>query len=874
MSMAMYTIIQTISIFAAYMVTVLVLPAMVLYKRLKSRRIAERVVFYFLAGNMYVVNLVLYLGLLKIHNRWTLLLGTVIPLYLVATRLNHVAPQRAFQGFFTRFRRLFMGIFGGRNALYRAWKMFKEYLHRWIPALWRVIWRHFFEWILLACLLAAVFWVFGEQLVTRFGYCASDIPVHNMWVNHMTEHDSNSGYPFAAGVYPFGFHCIVYYLHEVFGFDTYVVFRVFYICQTFLIYFMLAMFIKLSCKTNYLGYVAAIAALVYNGFVAGTHQRYGSSLPQEHGMIYILPGIYFLFQFFNERRKEIRKKEKELQLLARGELSDDKSEEDMDPELRRQRELQKLREPEVSKSKRKDIRKEKRLRRREARRRKEKKFGRWKKWRVYRKETKLSFRETKISWYCLFGFCMSFSLSLSVHFYDTMIAGIFVAAVGMAFVFWIFRRYYFWSVLIAGLLSVFLAVAPMAVAVAGGTPLQGSLGWGLSILTGKKVDVSGNNSSKDKKEKNEEGETQTPSSSEELQSSETELSEKQEQNPEMEKEQEVKEVVHRPSLKERIQNGRQAMVEKVGSIVFSKESAPEVLPWVFLSIGILLIFGVFFWLLRQWFYGSRMISCALYVGMLLILIAANQFGIPALMAPDRFAIFIAYSITIPAAFIADGACFLIGKLFRRKWISQVLSLLLSAAILVYGTTKGYVCQPILLNPQQTNSAITCLTNIISQNKDFSYTIISASDERNLAYDHSYHTELITFLRAMEYYDSDTKYTIPSEKIYIFVEKIPVQFGLRAQKKGQRISHTDANQMLSFSAGIVPYQGDERWNTMARAYYWAEAFQHMYPDETSVYYETDEFICFEIRQNPYREFNLAIDYGYNSIDWSSVRSEKW
>ena len=36
----------------------------------------------------------------------------------------------------------------------------------------------------------------------------------------------------------------------------------------------------------------------------------------------------------------------------------------------------------------------------------------------------------------------------------------------------------------------------------------------------------------------------------------------------------------------------------------------------------------------------------------------------------------------------------------------------------------------------------------------------------------------------------------------------------------------------------------------------------YPNEVSVYWESDEFVCYKIVQNPYRLFNFAIDYDYN------------
>lgn len=41
--------------------------------------------------------------------------------------------------------------------------------------------------------------------------------------------------------------------------------------------------------------------------------------------------------------------------------------------------------------------------------------------------------------------------------------------------------------MMTGIISVFLAVLPMGIAFAGGTPLQGSLGWGLSVINGVQI---------------------------------------------------------------------------------------------------------------------------------------------------------------------------------------------------------------------------------------------------------------------------------------------------------------------------------------------------------------------------------------------------
>ncbi|MFQ7768290.1 MAG: hypothetical protein ACLRIL_08485 [Fusicatenibacter saccharivorans] len=56
----------------------------------------------------------------------------------------------------------------------------------------------------------------------RYGYKASDIPVHNYWINELERNNI-----WVAGVYPYGFHIVIYYLHMVFGIKTYVLLRIF-----------------------------------------------------------------------------------------------------------------------------------------------------------------------------------------------------------------------------------------------------------------------------------------------------------------------------------------------------------------------------------------------------------------------------------------------------------------------------------------------------------------------------------------------------------------------------------------------------------------------------------------------------------------------
>ena len=169
--------------------------------------------------------------------------------------------------------------------------------------------------------------------------------------------------------------------------------------------------------------------------------------------------------------------------------------------------------------------------------------------------------------------------------------------------------------------------------------------------------------------------------------------------------------------------------------------------------------------------------------------------------------------------------------------------------------------------------MTCLTNIIKENEDKTWTIVSANDETQMGLDHGWHYETITFLRQLEKIDEDTKILIPTKNIYFFIEKIPLDYSVSYAGSGQSISKKGASQTLPNVGGIGMYQGEKRWIVMSRMYYWVQAFMKKYPNEMKVYYEDDQFICYRIPQNMYHQYNFAIDYGYNQVETEEQEAEQ-
>lgn len=813
MSMVMLTVLQLAGTFAAYLFVTIALPAFVLENRFKGHRFVERIMFYFMTGNFFVMNLVFVLQLLKISYPVTLILGTII--FTVAGRLI-VKPTDVHRVFAKNFKRVSTGRMGKRTAFVKIMAILKRHIRRFIDMISRCIVSRFVDMVFLAVIFVMLWRMYGHNLIEYFGYKASDIVVHNYWINALNDNDI-----FVAGVYPHGFHCVVYYLHAIFGIDIYVILRIFAFVQNVMLHLMLLCFLKLCCKSRYLPY-AGVILYIFGGYLQeDTYSRYYATLPQEFGFIFIFPAIYFIIEYFKCRNAEIKKDKWKARIYL--------------PFLKKNR-------------------------------------------------AKKSFYPG--SWFYLTGFAMSFAMTLAVHFYGTMIAGIYCVAVAAGFCALLFRKKYFWNIIVTGLISVTIAVLPMIIAYAGGTPLQGSLKWGMNIISGS----NGQDADADAQQGTADGEAEGTGEGV-LGTGEGILGSGEGAAGDAEGalsgtgegtsgyhvdidglEQQVSVAEGAKHIYDRIIS----FAQTVGGY-FHKALSEDVFnirnyDYIYDILGaflILIAMGLVYVLLKQYYYGGILISAGLYILLLCVMLTAGNFGLPALMDTDRGSVYFTYSLAIPLVLLADSIIYLPFSFMKKRLVNVGRFLLntLSFACVIgavwYTVDAGWIKEPRHSTGQEPNEAVACLTNIIHNDDDFSWTIVSANDELRMGWDHGYHYELVTFLEDMEQLNSYAFIRIPTKVVYFFIEKVPIDYNVAYEKSGQSVSRTGAMRPLPANSGIHMYQGEARWILMSRMYYWAQEFGRLYPNEWDVYMETDNFVCYRIEQNPYRLYNFAIDYGYNS-----------
>lgn len=781
--MTTLVILRFLGIFAAYMGVTLALPALMFRRILRGRSLAEQFLMCYTFGNFYIINIVFLLQLLHISNFLTLAGLTAVLSIVIGGRVNRIPLKQQAGNTWHLFGKLLRGRMKLKSAIFLFLGKCAEGIKRLAKFFYRHIVKNPIQSMLLLGIGVCLCWIYGRQIILVYGYRASDIPVHMSWINEMSR-----GKIFAKGVYPFGFHCIIYYLHAVFRFDTYVILCQFFFAQVIFMHLVLLAMMKQLCKTKYIPYIGTFVFLLGNFWSGQTYSRFYATLPQEFGMIFVIPSIYFLIRFFQIPKQ------------------------------------------------------------------------------------KLADKETRLTLQC---FAMAFSLTLAIHFYGTMIAGLCCIGIACGFCFRFLRKEYFRRIMFTGICSVFLAVLPMGIAFATGTPLQGSLGWGLSVINGGK-------SSSSTETEADEAETLEVSTGDdkntvrvvkpdgtvmEIDVSDLPSAQENESGGQTQTETTAP-AVPKVSFGEKIRKipgkAKNALSEMSSRILefIIKLDVKNIGYMILASFALLLLLGLVFCIFRQPGYGAMLMSMGFCMWIVTILLCAGVFGLPPLMDGARCSIYYVYLLSAALTALADGLLYMVLPL-RKLWlVRNAVSLAVTAAVLMGMFQNHMIKQSGFSSEFVMNGAITCLSNIIHENEDKTWTIVSANDEMQMGLDHGWHYETTTFLRGMETLEKNTKVIIPTKTVYFFIEKIPLDNSVTYDKSGQSISRKGASRSLPNVGGIGMYQGEGRWIVMSRMYYWAQAFMELYPNEMKVYYEDNKFICYKIEQNMYHQYDFAIDYRYN------------
>lgn len=791
-----YWVFEYGKVLIAYIALMYIWPMVVFRRYLAPKSRTYKFAFCTTVQVILINTVVLLLGLVHILNRWTMIL------FFYGGILVSLLWKRKFTGEgIQRVRQVLVGTRGVKLFLLQAISSMRHALRRGVKNLWRSSKGKRLEYLLLGVvvLFGMIYFSYGAFVDHSYGF--GDMYTHHAWIYGLLE-----GKIFSAGIYPEAMHCFIYAMHQLFGIRVYscMLFVAGVHVSTLLI--AIYCFLKEVLKSRYTSLLIIASFLVLDLMCIDevfSMARLQWTLPQEFALYtQFLCALYLVRYLRTDRnpRKESGKR----------------------------------------------------------------------KWVVWDEN--------------LFLFMMALAASFAIHFYVTIMAFFLCASFAVLLLHRIFRKGNFRSLVAAVFAGIFIAAAPMGLAYATGIPFQGSIDWALNVISGEDTKV-GRTQQAGAILNTEQGETVLPSATE-TKDSNTSLNGQSSDAHANGTEITQKTIPLTERLKRLAIKGWDVTEKKSEGLysygyatLYGEERADWILRFTALAAGI----GVVCCLIALLIHRKIKIFFEGYLGLTLasiafmILYAAPFLGLPELIAGARVCstgqLLILAMMFVPV----DLFLYLIGLTVIRV-VLPLVSIVLTGAIYV-GANYFDVYHGFLYNElTRYNSVVDVTNNIIKNFPQYSYTIVSPTDELYQVIEYGRHEEIYNFVKVIQ----SNAYSLPSEYIFLYVEKKPIQYAqshfytgpewLAKEKYTQYYTmyFSEGNQ-LNQSTISDDYAGQDfmfflkesqnysdlasRTILESKLNRWCKQFEHNFPNDINTYYEDDDFVCYVIRQNTSRLFNL-------------------
>ncbi|MCI8441526.1 MAG: hypothetical protein HFG27_03210 [Provencibacterium sp.] len=472
----------------------------------------------------------------------------------------------------------------------------------------------------------------------------------------------------------------------------------------------------------------------------------------------------------------------------------------------------------------------------------------------------------------LFLFMMALAASLVTHFYVTIMAFFLCASFALCMLRRVFDKKRLIPLIAAVLCGVMAALLPIAGGLASGIPFQGSMGWALSVIEG----------------------TDEETMEEAVSQEETAL-------------------VQESRNREQTSSGTsflQVLKNKADILYTSGYDRlyPGMGGWI---VG-LTCFSIFAGLIRHaldWLRnlsGKKAIAGERIDGYLpiafvsvifMIIYVSPDLGIPQIIKDSRLCV-LEHLLILMVAVVPVDILFSLLVPFVSDTFLQGFSLLAIGAVAFGIVFSGNYHSFLYYELARYNSAVEVSNSIIDSLSKNTYTIVSPVNELYQVIEYGRHEELLTFARNI-CADEDTTYKIPTEYVFLFVEKRPIKYAQHNFFKGpswlgreeyaqyymqfipdrssqypqvlaSEISAESAQKSIPNLEKLSDSYSDLESRTIleSKLYLWCQAFAQTYPFELEVYYEDDSFICYTFRQNTQALYNL------NLKGWEETDGVQW
>ncbi len=504
----------------------------------------------------------------------------------------------------------------------------------------------------------------------------------------------------------------------------------------------------------------------------------------------------------------------------------------------------------------------------------------------------------------LLVFMLAFIATIVIHFYDTFMA--FYVCLGVAIYLWkkIFTKERFLPLVAAVAVGGVIAAAPMVLGFVSGISLQGSLGWAMEVMTGSGDD--GGNAQTIPQQGSIVNDVPTGNQSGTMEEVVQNMSQDASQIAGESVETDAEDVSIYVTLKNKVTELWKKILTKgknlweKGKVIWRKLYTTayrilyreETAQFTYYSLPITFFFCIFLVIfkvvLKKVCHVYRVDSFDVS-GYFMILIASfvyilafssTQIGLP--MFVDRARIgFVSHLLTVMVFIIPIDVLMCFIRIMLHKKAVEILSYVVTAGLVVgvfaTGNYHGYGYFALT----RYDATVQITNKIIDSLPKNTYTIVSPTEELYQVIEHGRHEELTTFLKNQ---NKDT-YTIPTEYVFIFVEKKALRYvqmhcfdgplWVAGSKYADEMYNTYSQwpeylgvdisseaaqkELMVFSKPSNAYSNqDSRVIVESKMYEWCQKFKEAYPNELKTFYEDEYFVCYYFQQNTQRLYNLVME----------------
>lgn len=277
---------------------IIFIPAKVMGLKLSGKKAGENALKALIVSHVTIISCVYLLGLLHIYNTVTLFLSLIIVI-LIYWKLEKKVSYKG--RLFSALQWLALISSGQYKLQIYIREIIRNIRHN-IKLFYKKYGKELFTKNILGYLV--MFISFGILIARKwplvfdnYAYLTSDMYVHNEWINFMEQGDI-----FYDGVYPFGMHNMLSAFHKMSFLNLNVVFRYW---GAFNCLFLAVMIWFVASRIFHSKAAALLPVIIYcvtdfTSFTYGFRTIY--TLPQETGMLFLFPCVYFFGRFLRNQK--------------------------------------------------------------------------------------------------------------------------------------------------------------------------------------------------------------------------------------------------------------------------------------------------------------------------------------------------------------------------------------------------------------------------------------------------------------------------------------------------------------------------------------------------------------------------------------------